>query len=75
MVFHIIPALAVAATKFVIKEVVDAPTCEKCGKEKLKMWMGMSIVFLCEACEHGKEVKMGLRAVKIATLGVQSRPY
>ena len=70
MVFHVIPALAVAATKYVIKEITDAPTCDECGKEKMKMWAGMRIIFLCEDCEDGKTAKMALRALKILTLGV-----
>jgi hypothetical protein len=72
MVFHILPGLLVQATKFVIKEAVDAPSCDKCGKEKLKMWSGVTLVFLCEDCENGQEVKTALRVLKIATMGVRS---
>jgi hypothetical protein len=70
MVFHIIPALAVASVKYVIKEATDAPRCGNCGKEKLKMWAGFRIIFLCEDCEDGMKVKLGLKAVQIATFGV-----
>ncbi|CVK96910.1 uncharacterized protein FMAN_11204 [Fusarium mangiferae] len=69
MVFHLIPALAVAGVKYVIKEATDAPTCGKCGREKMKMWAGFRIIFLCEDCENGMEVKLGLKAVQIATFG------
>lgn len=69
MVFHLIPALAVAGVKYVIKEATDAPTCG-CGKEKMKMWAGFRIIFLCEDCEDGMAVKLGLKAVQIATFGV-----
>ncbi|KAF5631761.1 hypothetical protein F52700_6683 [Fusarium sp. NRRL 52700] len=70
MVFHIVPALAVAGVKYVIKKAADAPTCDKCGREKMKMWAGFSIIFLCEDCENGMEVKLGLKAVQIATFGL-----
>ncbi len=70
MVFHLIPALAVAGVKYVIKEATDAPTCGKCGREKMKMWAGFRIIFLCEDCKNGMEVKLGLKAVQIATFGV-----
>lgn len=72
MVFHILPALAVAGVKYVIKEATDAPTCGTCGKIKMKMWAGVRIIFLCEDCEDGMKVKMGLKAVQIATFGVCS---
>ncbi|KAF5572170.1 beta transducin [Fusarium pseudoanthophilum] len=68
MVFHLIPALAVAGVKYVIKEATDAPTCG-CGREKMKMWAGFRIIFLCEDCEDGMAVKLGLKAVQIATFG------
>lgn len=70
MVFHILPALAVAGVKAVIKGATDAPACGKCGKEKMKMWAGIRLIFLCEDCEDGMTVKLGLKAVQIATFGV-----
>ena len=72
MVFHILPALAVAGVKYVIKEATDAPTCGKCGREKMKMWAGFKIIFLCEDCEDGMKVKLGLKAVQVATFGVRT---
>lgn len=73
MVFHIPFALAVAGVKHVIKEAVDAPTCDECGKLKMKMWAGVRLIFLCRDCEDGMTVKLGLKAVQIATFGVRLR--
>ncbi|KAH7254177.1 uncharacterized protein BKA55DRAFT_567142 [Fusarium redolens] len=70
MVFHLLPALAVAGVKYVIKEATDAPACGKCGREKMKMWAGIRIIFLCEDCEDGMKVKLSLKAVQIATFGL-----
>lgn len=65
MAFHLLPALV----KFVIKEATDAPKCE-CGRTKMKMWAGFKLIFLCEECEDGMKIKLGLKAVQIATHGV-----
>jgi ribosomal protein L37AE/L43A len=73
MVFHILPLLAVGATKWIIKEVVDAPCCEKCGTEKIKMWIGMRLIFACEKCDDIKAlkaIKVVSTVIKVATLGV-----
>ncbi|KAF4344389.1 hypothetical protein FBEOM_1783 [Fusarium beomiforme] len=66
MAFHLLPALV----KYVIKEATDAPTCDDCGKEKMKMWAGYRLIFLCEDCEDGMKVKWALKAVQIATHGL-----
>lgn len=63
MVFYIFLVLVVVGVKYVIKEVIDVLICGKCGREKMKMWVGFKIIFFCEDCEDGMKVKLGFKVV------------
>jgi hypothetical protein len=71
MVFHILPFLAVGAVKAAIKAAVDTDTCEHCGEEKKKIWVGQTIVQICKACEPYTAIRTASMGVKLLTLGVR----
>jgi hypothetical protein len=75
MVFHLIPFLAVGATKAVIKATVDAPSCDDCNVEKKKVWVGMRLVFICPECEPVMAVRAVNMGLKVLTLGVRLAPF